>query len=249
VEHLKATGLATRSGERKPQEAEQPEKLALSESTKTKSTGRSTARPMSREEAEAWKIHGYGLNECELALEECSRLVCEPSIYNELFALGIYGPAAAVVGGGPFSALRVEAVVVDQAGLFQFAKHRHDATGAVRAIIFAARNTLGEIVDVAAWQPGSGEVALWQGNVAALGEDNIPAPRIDPLSVCETPAEWFRAGRTGVFIIDDQRAAASLEGDTLAVGNPRFGRLLRSRLAPFMTTPPRIVVPQETACG
>ncbi len=240
----KAMGLRGRSGDREPQEFDQQSERVDFEPIQKCQSQQSADDPWQGLDAVTLKLLGMKrLSPFEEELTNCEPVVCDHALWAHLFERGIR------TGQGFFDALKTEAVVFLPGGRFEFAKHLRDATGAVRAIIISCRNQSGEIVDIAAWLPDTGAIALWRGSVGALGEDNILAPRIDPLLVCETATEWLRAGRKGVFIIDLKRAAAALDGQTLAAADRRFGRALRSRLAPFMSRPPRIVVPEERHHG
>ena len=44
------------------------------------------------------------------------------------------------------------------------------------------------------------------------------------------PAEWLRAGRRGVVILDNERARWRLSEETLIVSDAAFGRRLRDAL-------------------
>jgi hypothetical protein len=66
-----------------------------------------------------------------------------------------------------------------------------------------------------------------------LGEDRpMTAPRIevDGVRVFPGPAEWLRAERRGVVILDAERARWRLAGERLIVDAATFGRRLRDAL-------------------
>jgi hypothetical protein len=74
-----------------------------------------------------------------------------------------------------------------------------------------------------------------------LGQSNLYGWRLgEPLLMHETPLEWLRAGRDGVFVIDPQRASPLLRPvEPLGVRRASFGRQMQAAL----TIPaPRIVV-------
>ena len=126
------------------------------------------------------------------------------------------------------------------------ARHARDASGAVGAVVFLASDDLGNPLDLAAWEPETGRLALWLGRVAMLGQDNLYGWKVgEPLIVHETPLEWLQAGREGVFVIDPQGASPLLRMvEPLAVKRPEFGRQLLSALT---IRAPRIVVENRRA--
>ena len=111
---------------------------------------------------------------------------------------------------------------------------------------FLASDDLGNPLDLAAWEPETGRLALWLGRLAMLGQDNLYGWRVgEPLIVHETPLEWLQAGREGVFVIDPQGASPLLRMvEPLAVKRPEFGRQLLSALT---IRAPRIVVENRRA--
>ena len=125
-------------------------------------------------------------------------------------------------------------------GLFDFADEARDPSSAVVAIIIECRDEYGDIVDLAAWRPGEGRIALWRGRVFALGQDELLAPRGDePLMVYATVGAWLRGGRDGVVIIDFQRAALALHGHSIRTGRDiAFAQRLRE----ILTIAPEIFV-------
>ena len=183
------------------------------------------------------KIAGFGLNECDAALAGSMAAALHEPSWRRLSALGVDFEAAA----GYFDRLFVEAVVVDNAGRFEFARNCADQRGVCLAVVFAVRDAAGEVVDLAALDLTSGALATWRGRAAMLGEDYVLHPRFGPLQVYETAVEWLRDAR-GVVIIDAPRVAPALELHTLSVDDRRAGIALRDKLAPYMCSPPRIVV-------
>jgi hypothetical protein len=182
---------------------------------------------------------GLGLNACERALLDCCPVVLHKATYSKIFALGVHG--AGVTGCGLFDALEVADVLFRPAGRFDLAREAGAVFGLVAAIIIPVHDETGDIVDLAAWNPDDGALALWRGVAAMLGTENIFAPRLgEPLLVHETPLDWLRAGRRGVFIVDPQRAAPQLRlSEPLGVKREAHGRRLRQALA---IPAPRIVV-------
>jgi len=186
------------------------------------------------------RLAGVGLSECERVLNECCwPVVLNRPLYSRLFALGIHG--AGVNGRGPFGALQFSDVLFRPAGRFNLAREVGAVFGLVSAMIIPVYDEAGDIFDLAAWNPDDGALGLWRGAASMLGAENIFAPRLgEPLLVHETPLDWLRAGRRGVFIVDPQRAAPLLRlGEPLGVTREAHGRRLRQAL----TIPaPRIVV-------
>jgi hypothetical protein len=186
-----------------------------------------------------FRLAGVGLNEIEGVLNEwCWPLVLH-LLSSTLFALGILGYG--VNGRGAFDALHVADVIFRPGRLFDFSREVRELRGHVAGVIIPVRDECGDLVDLAAWNVDGGSLALWRGAASMLGAENIFAPRLgDPLLVHETPLDWLRAGRRGVYIIDPQRAAPLLRlGEPLGVTREAHGRRLRQAL----TIPsPRIVV-------
>jgi hypothetical protein len=148
-----------------------------------------------------WRLANGGLSECEIALLECTPIAGVPRVYARSWALGIRDMAG----------LYVEPVVFLPNNCFEFARDARDASGAVVAVVFHAPDDLGNPLDIAAWEPETGRLALWLGRVAMLGQDNLYGWRVgEPLVVHETTLEWLQAGREGVFITDPQRASPLL---------------------------------------
>jgi hypothetical protein len=190
------------------------------------------------------RLLGIGLNECERALLDCWPVVLHDRTYAKLFGLGIYGDG--VNGRGPFDALACDAVCFLPGRRFECARDMRDARGHEAAIIIPARDEDGELVDLAAWEPDTGALALWRGCVAMLGEEQLNAPRIETpvLTVFADVASWLRAGQRGVVIIDPARARWRLAGERLAVADAAHGRRLRAALR---LPEPRIFVYRDSA--
>jgi hypothetical protein len=263
VEHLRAVGLADRDGDREPGEVDQVGRqisnTPLSKSIEAQRTARrlasdEIARSLSGQlddlaeraelAADDPKIAGFGLNECEAALAECMPAALHEPTWRQLWALGVDLYAAA----GYFDRLFVEAVVVDNAGGFEFSRNCADQRGSVVAVVFAVRDATGEVVDLAALDLTSGALATWRGRAAMLGEDYVLRPRFGPLPVYTTAVEWLCDAR-GVFIIDAKRAAPVLELHTLATVDRRAGIALRAALAKGTRRPLKIMIPAEKRRG
>ena len=113
---------------------------------------------------------------------------------------------------------------------FEFTAYVRDPQRPQRALIIPARNIDGEIGDIAALTRKACEVRFWLGRLSMLGENNILAPRFEPLAAHQTALDWLKAGRHGVFIADPARASFHLEGHSLLAANAGFGGQLRKAL-------------------
>jgi hypothetical protein len=162
------------------------------------------------------RLANGGSSECEMALLDSTPVASDLRTHAGLLARGIRATAG----------LFVEPVVFLSNDRFEFARHARDASGAVIALVFHAPDDLGNPLDLAAWGPKLGRLALWLGRVSMLGQDNLYGWRLgEPLAVHETPLEWLQAGREGVFVIDPQRASPILRMvEPLGVKRPEFGR-------------------------
>jgi len=189
------------------------------------------------------RLLGLGLNEPERALLDCWPLVLHP-LYSRLFALGIHGDG--VNGRGAFDALHVADVIFRPGARFDFSSEVGTARGSVAGIIIPLRDESGEHVDLAAWNPDDGVIALWRGAASMLGAENILAPRIESeaLLVFADVAAWLRAGRRGVVVLDPARARWCLSGERLAVDDVAFGRRVRDALR---LPEPQIMVASKNA--
>jgi hypothetical protein len=176
------------------------------------------------------RLLGVDWNDCDKALADCAPLVLDRAIYNKLFGLGISG--AAINGRGPFGALHIDAVVFLPSGRFEFSRDMRDASGTVKAVIIPVHDEQGELMDLAAWKPGSKSFGLWRGAASILGADRIGEPRVDSpvLHVFPDILSWLRNNRCGVVIIDPARARWLLAGDRLVVDATMFGARLREEL-------------------
>lgn len=179
-------------------------------------------------------IRIYPRNPCAGALAECPLVLEHPGIRADLLALSISGRA--VAGPSLLDFLHVESVVFLDGGRFEFARYLRDASGAFPAVIIAARDVDGEIIDVAAIDLKRGLVATWLGVAAVLGAEQIAAGSGPPL-LHETALDWLRAGRRGVYVVDSRRAAFHLAGVSITVKRRAFGVEVRRalRLEPMVT--------------
>ena len=120
-------------------------------------------------------------------------------------------------------------VVFDENGRFEFARHQ-ESEDAVVAFVFPAFNIFGDVADLVAWLPQSGQ-ATWLWRVGMVGEEQLMAPRFGPLPVHADMMDWLRAGRDGVAIVDAVQAAPLLrECGSLVVSTTEFGQRLRKLL-------------------
>jgi hypothetical protein len=114
----------------------------------------------------------------------------------------------------------------------------------VDALIFFARNDLGEPCDMVAWALSPKRLASWYGVVAVLGADDILAPRMTSrgvLMIHRTPLNWLRAERSGVVIIEPNKAVLELRDlGPLAAEDEAHGHELR---ALFRKREPEFFVP------
>jgi hypothetical protein len=171
-----------------------------------------------------------GLSEYERELRDCTPVASDPRLHARLWGDGVRNSLG----------MEVEPVVFPPNDRFEFARYARDASDAAVAVVFHAPDELGNPLDLAAWEPETGHLALWLGRVAMLGQDNLYGWRVgEPLVVHETALEWLQAGREGVLIIDPQRASPLLRMvEPLGVRCPEFGRQLQAALT---IRAPRIV--------
>jgi len=172
---------------------------------------------------------GFDLNACERALNEFGWPAVLHPLWSDLRRLGIRDDHAS---GRFLDALAGADVNPLPGRRFDFAAEVGLMRGTVAALVFPVFDEFGEIIDVAAWNPNGGALALWRGAACMLGEQNIRAPRIehDGLTVHRDALAWLRAGRRGVVVIDPQRARWLLAEEQLVVDDAGFGRRLRDAL-------------------
>jgi hypothetical protein len=197
------------------------------------------ANPEIEQEELAWspadlRLVNGGLCRREMELLDCELVASDEAMHSRRGALGVRGTAG----------LYFEAVVFLPGDRFEFARDARDASGAAVAVIFAARDDLDQLLDLAAWSPDSGRLALLLGRVAMLGQDNIYGWRLgEPLAMHETPLQWLQSNRQGVFVIDPQKASPLLRMvEPLGVKRASFGRRMREAMT---IRAPRIVVAEN----
>ena len=121
-----------------------------------------------------------------------------------------------------------------------------------RAIIFPARNLPhclgGELVDLVAFLPGSGEIFRRRGVADMLGEWWGSPPVYEAVTVFMDPAEWARSNGAGVVLLDWTNAWSAIGHiDCLAVLDVPAGQRLRSALnPPPAPRRPRILVAEKS---
>jgi hypothetical protein len=189
---------------------------------------------------------GVELTPAEAALAESSPAVLHAPTYDALFRLGIHGKA--LTGADAFDALHVEAVCFLGNERFEFARDMSEPCESGLAVIIPCRNELGRTVDLVAWEIETRKLAVWRGEAAMLGEDQIDAPRIeyDGVRIYPGPVDWLHAGRRGAVILDALRARWRLAEDRLIVNDADFGRRLRRMLR---LPEPRVFVDVGTAAA
>lgn len=176
------------------------------------------------------RLLGVGLTPSEAALLECEFVVLHEPAYTKLFALGIRGRS--LTGRDAFDALHVEAVCFLHGGRFEFARNLRDPTPSSLAVIIPARDENDVTIDLAAWQYETDALATWRGAAAMLGEGDLAAPRLENgLRVYPNVADWLRAARDGLMILDAGRARWRLAEERLIVSDASFGRRLRDALS------------------
>ena len=175
-----------------------------------------------------------GLNDREFDLLDCPAVASNVQLHSKLLSLGIRRTAD----------LYFEAIVFLQNGRFEFASDVWDASGVVVAVVFPAPDEIGQTIDLAAWEPETRRLALLQGRVSMLGQGNLYGWRVgEPLAMHESPLDWLKADRNGVFVIDPQRASPLLRMvEPLGVSRASFGRRMQEAMT---IRPPRIVVAES----
>jgi hypothetical protein len=172
---------------------------------------------------------GLGLNACERALNEFSWPAALHAKWPELRRFGIRDDHAS---GRFMDALAVADVTFLEGGRSEFAAEAGLRRGTVAAFVWPIFDEFGEAIDVGAFCPESGMFGLLHGAACFLGAENIHASRIehDGVRVHTNVLAWLRAGRTGVYVVDPQRARWRLAEERLIVDDPAFGRRLRDAL-------------------
>ena len=116
----------------------------------------------------------------------------------------------------------------------------------IDALIFIARDALGDPCDLVAWTLNHRKLAPWYGAAALLGAEDILATRLTPegaLPVHRTPLGWLRAGREGVVLIEERRAALEIRDfGPLAAEDEVHAKELQQL---FRRREPQIYVPKK----
>ncbi len=125
----------------------------------------------------------------------------------------------------------VNVVFHDDQPLFDFTDEACDE-GAVRSLVFLARDESGDPLDLVAWSRKTNRLASWYGRAALLGLESRWAPRIgaEGLRICFDPLAWLVAERDGVVIIDPESARWQLARESLVVSDVAFGRHVHATL-------------------
>jgi hypothetical protein len=105
-----------------------------------------------------------------------------------------------------------------------------------RAVIFRAEDR-GEVVDLIAWSPRTGNIGSWHGAAVCLGDfDQIDNPAIyafgDGIEVHPDPLAWLRNNRSGIVVIKPGLYQALAHRPRLVVDNPRWGRKVKQSIQP-----------------
>jgi hypothetical protein len=122
----------------------------------------------------------------------------------------------------------------------------------VRALTFRCQDC-GEVIDIAAWQPQTGELGSWRGVAFCLGDlDDIFNPATyfadSALPVHETPLQWLLAEREGIVILRPDLAPVYLANcQRLACSNKAHARQLERWLQPPKPTTEIFVTVEEGA--
>lgn len=101
-----------------------------------------------------------------------------------------------------------------------------------RAAIIVCMDEAGAAADLAAWSPADERIALYFGNVAMIGEEQLSIPRLesDKLWIHASPADWLAHRRTGLVIANYDRAREMLAGcSPVAVKTPGLKALLEEK--------------------
>lgn len=93
---------------------------------------------------------------------------------------------------------------------FRFADHLGEAGESAFTIMLQSHEGL---MDIVAWKPAEGRMALWTGDGFALGESHIGSKRTweTGLRIFRSPMDWLRADRRGIVIMRDDFAEHILQ--------------------------------------
>jgi len=124
----------------------------------------------------------------------------------------------------------------------------------VRALTFRCHDC-SEVVDIAAWQPQTGELGSWRGVAFCLGDlDDIFNPATyfadSALPVHETPLQWLLAERQGIVIVRPDLAHVYLANrQRLACSDADHARQVERWLQPPKPTAEIFVTVEEGAAA
>ncbi|PSC03817.1 hypothetical protein SLNSH_17050 [Alsobacter soli] len=178
----------------------------------------------------------------EIEEEQCrGRLLRQPEI-DFLIKRGVPPGAILRDGYGRWSMLRIDEVVRECAGMFEFSRYSPDQKS-LRAYTFVGTDRYGEPCDVVAWDPKSDELLSWSARAIVAGEDELVAPRLEGgLRVHASALDWLRAGRRGVLVVDWERAGPLLRDEgSLLVDDKKLGR----RLLDAISITPKILLDEK----
>jgi hypothetical protein len=154
------------------------------------------------------------------AYSRCDAL--SPNEMAKLSQKGVFSPALDYDKASGLFQIRAARVMLD-GPWFDFSP-----TGK-RLPIIVCRDERGDVADLVAWAPAENHVGRWLGNVSMIGEEACTRPRLEPdkLWVRESVLDWLQHGRTGVVILDADRARSVLTaGSPLAVKSIEHKRRL-----------------------
>jgi hypothetical protein len=116
------------------------------------------------------------------------------------------------------------------------------------ALVFLARDDLGEPADLVAWTVRPARLARLWGAVSLLGAETLIGPRIcdqGALPVHRSALGWLRGDRFGVVLINPQKAASEIRDfGPFAAEDEAHGRELSDLLR---GSDPQVYVPERRA--
>jgi len=90
-----------------------------------------------------------GPSECEIELLDCTPAASDPQMHALLWGIGVRDTTG----------LHVEPIVFVHNNRFELARRARDASDAVLAVVFLARDDFGGPLDLVAWEPETGRLA------------------------------------------------------------------------------------------
>jgi len=112
----------------------------------------------------------------------------------------------------------------------------------------------GEVIDIAAWQPRTGQLATRRHAGFAIGQEGIFNPATyfadGVLQVHETPLQWLQAEREGIVILRPDLVHAYLAGcQRIVCPDARFAREVEAWVQSPKPTVEIFVAVQERAAA